>query len=484
MSMATSSTTARPGPWSFDWLLAGLLAVSLALRLTLALHGGQYYYPDEGRFNAAQEAVRGIHEGSFEEFIHPIEATADHLGYKVLMIPVALGAYSWHWSPAVLALLSSGIFSTANIAWVYALARRMGGSRSEARWTALFMAASCSMFYWSRHLMPYDAALCLGLATLFVSLHPAPRWFHSLAAGVLGFATFVTYDGYWSLVAFTLTVHVLRAWPWWRNRWRVLLRMLLAAAGLVLPFLAVLFLALSRDIYLLDSYLGFSGTISQGDFGDGHTIVAAYLWSAENGLCVIWLAGVAGFLFSFRAFPAAERARIGLWLAGGVTIALGLVALCDVVHKFVVYGRLVRQVVPFFSLFAGGMVAWWLRRRPERPAWGIALAAAVVGIAVWNFRQPLAQCWDFHGLALRARDRYLQIPAHRGIAAERFMILNEEHIWSKPIQYDLPPHEILLSRPHVLQFRPLLYEGFNREQRKAILSTDITMRLVLLPPHP
>jgi hypothetical protein len=40
----------------------------------------------------------------------------------------------------------------------------------------------------------------------------------------------------------------------------------------------------------------------------------------------------------------------------------------------------------------------------------------------------------------------------------------------------------LLSRPQALQFRALLYEGFNRQQRAKILSTDITMRLVVIKP--
>lgn len=460
--------------------MVGLLVVSFALRLILALHGGQRYYPDESRFSVAIEAVQGLAAGSLVDFANLLLSSADHLGYKVLMLPAAWGAFHWQWSPLVLAMLSSGIFSTANIAWVYALARRMGGDRREARWSALFMAASCSMFYWSRHLMPYDLALFLGLATLFVSVHPSPRWFHSLAAGVLGFATFVTYNGYWSLVAFTLAAHVLRGWSGSWNLWPAVRRAIWGLTGLVLPFVGLLLLALHFGHYLLDSYLGFSDSISQGDFGDGHTIVVAYLWAAEKGLVVIWLICAAKFLLSFRAWQPAERARLGLWLAGALGIALGLILLCDVVHKFVVYGRLARQVVPFASLLAGGVVAAWL---PRRAAWQIALAAGVVAIAAVNFRQPLAQRWNFHELAVRMRDQYLHAPDRPGLTPERFMILNEEFIWPTPIKYDLPPHEVLLSEPHVLQFRPLLYEGFNRAQRKEILATDITMRLVLLPPH-
>ena len=54
MSTATASAAPRPGPEPrrWDWVLVGLLVVSFALRLILALHGGQRYYPDESRFSA------------------------------------------------------------------------------------------------------------------------------------------------------------------------------------------------------------------------------------------------------------------------------------------------------------------------------------------------------------------------------------------------------------------------------------------------
>lgn len=484
MSMSTSTAAMPKLPGRVDLVLLAILVVSLALRVMLAIHGGQSYYPDEGRFTVAISAVEALRAGDMANFQRLIFSSADHLGYKLAMILPAWCLLKWHWGLPIMAIFSSGIFATANIAWVYALARRAGGDRGEARWSTLLMAASCSMFYWSRHLMPYDFALFLGLSCFFVSLHPAPRWYHSLLIGLLGLCTFVTYNGYWSLVAFVLPAYVLRTWPWWRNWKQFLLRAGLALAGLVLPFLALIYWAFGKGFYLLDSYISFSDSIFQGDFGDGHRFIMEYLWVAEKGLLLIWAGCLGWFLALGCRLPRPGRGRAFLWLSGLLTLLAILVTFSDLIQKFVVYGRLVRQVVPFACLLSGWALGQW--RVPERWRAGLrlALAGVVVAVAAWNFRQPLAQRWDFHKVALETRNRYLLQPGNGGIAPNRFVILNEGYIWPAPLKYDLPPYKVLLSRPHILEFRPLLFEGFNREQRAVIMSSDITMRIVLLDAIP
>jgi hypothetical protein len=119
--------------------------------------------------------------------------SADHMGFKLAMMLPAWGQLAWGWSYNTVAVLGSGLFSLANIVWVYALSRRLGAPRVEARWSAFLMAASVSMFYWSRHLMPYDMALFWGLGCMYVGLSRAPRWWHSLVAGTLGNTTFLAW---------------------------------------------------------------------------------------------------------------------------------------------------------------------------------------------------------------------------------------------------------------------------------------------------
>ena len=56
-----------------------------------------------------------------------------------------------------------------------------------------------------------------------------------------------------------------------------------ALGGLVGPYFLLLYVALwTLDVYLLQSYLTFSGSINQGDFNDGHRVIAEYFWHAEG----------------------------------------------------------------------------------------------------------------------------------------------------------------------------------------------------------
>ncbi len=465
-----------------DWWLVTLLTLSLILRILLAKQGGQLYFPDESRINAPVDAATAIRQGNVDEAVRLIFSTADHLGFKLAMTVPAWAWVKWGWSLPVLAMLGSGIFSTASIACIYALARRAGAGVEEARWAAGLMAGSTSMFYWAPHLMPYDMALCLGLACLFVSIHPAPRWYHSLLAGALGFCTFATYNGYWLIVAFALTVHVLQAWPMGKEWKAFLLRGGFGLIGLVVPFLTLIYWAAWGGFDLLNSYLNFSRTISQGDYNEGHRIIVAYLWTAENGLLLLWIACLGWFLWRSGRGGGADRNRARLWLAGLATIGLTLVLGSNVFEKFVVYGRLVRQMVPFFCLLGGWAMADFCVQGGLRDMIGrrAALLILIMGLAGFNFGRVFQQDFNFSLRANRARTAYLAQPGHTAVPADKFMLLYAGFIWPLPPHYDLPPHEVLLSWPHPLQFKPFLYEGYNRQQRAAISSTDITARLILL----
>jgi hypothetical protein len=469
------------GRW--DWALVVLLLVSLALRIILANEGGQLFWPDEGRYNAAVDATGTLLAGDLRNYIGLTFSHGDHVGYRVVMTAVAWAQLKWHWRNPVVAVLGTGLFSVANVAWVYGLARRLGAGVGEARWSALFMAASNSLFYWSRHLAPYDMALCLALACLFVGLDPRARWYHSLLAGLLGFAAFVTYNGYWSIVALALVVHVLRAWPPWRE-WRAfLVRGALGLAGLAAPFLWLVNWAQAKGLYLWDSYLSFAGTINQGDYEDGHRLILAYLWSSETGLLILWLMSM-GWLVLGRARrrqPDGEG-RAWLYLGGIVALVLSFIVLSDVLQKFVVYGRLVRQVIPWCSLLAGWAAATACAAWPDRKWPGPALLAAVVAIAWFNFYRPLHLVFvaEFDARATAAEQAYLARPGHQGTPAGRFVLLNDVFIWPQPPRYHLPPHEVLLRIAHPMQYPPFLYEGYNRGQRAEIQSTDIAMQLVVL----
>jgi hypothetical protein len=462
--------------------LVGLLLVSLGLRLVLVMRGGQGFWADESRYFAALGAWQAWAEGQKMDAVRLLIGTADHLGFKVLMLGPSWVQLHVNVDNRVPSSIIS-LFSVANIFWVWRIARHMGGDEREAFWSAAAMACANSMFYWARHLMPYDVALFWALACAAVALRPTPRLWHSFLAGFLGFVAFVTYNGYWATVACVLTAHVLLAWPRW---WLGIARALLGAIGLGGSFLLLLMGARYLGIYLIPSYLGFAGTINQGDFNDGYVVFFDYLWRVEGFTALIWLGALLAFGWLVCSCPAEARRRGLTWVATIVALAAILIIGSNVLGKFVVYGRLARQVAPFCALLVG-----WTAARlfgPGGRSWrgeGVAFLVLLAGGA-WSMATPLRMEFPipFHLRALEARDAYVRQHVAENPAAvlpQKFRILYDGFIWAYPAEKPLPPHYlVLLSSPHPLAWRPYLYEGFNRDQRDKMEATDITMRLVLL----
>ena len=459
--------------------LCVLLLASVVLRVILVFRGGQRFWPDESRYGVALGAWDLLGSGHWKAAALRIFNGGDHLGFKAIMLGPA-----WlhrHW-PAAISIPSTivSLFSVANIYWVWRLARRLGADEREAFWAAAAMAASASMAYWARHLVPYDVAMFWALASLYTGLAPRPRSLHSVLAGVLGFAAFVTYLGYWSTVACALTIHVLRAWPD--------AKAMVTRAGLSFLGLAGCFGLLVLSTHLLGSDLlaslrGFSSAVTQGEYNEGHLVFFSYLWSAERVSALLWATALLAFILLARRADAQTRRRGLVWASSIVALFVILVAGSNVLHKFVVYGRLARQVVPFCALLVGWTATRVLRERAS--GWGERLALlALLTSGALGMVQPLRQDFPipFRLHAQQVMTDYSRIHASDlARTPSRFRVLYDSFIWPYPVEAPFSPRsEVLLERPHPLAWRPYLLEGFNHDQREKLEHTDISMKLVLL----
>jgi hypothetical protein len=397
--------------------------------------------------------------------------SAAHPGFKLSMVAPAWVQGRLKRDLHLPSILLS-LFSTANIWLVWRLARCGGADEREALWAAAAMASSNAMFYWSRHLMPYDLALFWALASASFALRPSPRPRDSFLAGVLGFAAFVTYAGSWSLVACVLAAHVLSAG---REPRLAVRRAALGLAGLAAPFASFVLVIRMLGGELLATYGQFAATIVQGDFNEGHIVFLGYLWSAERLSALIWVAALAGTLWMLRSCAAEDRRRAVLPLA----ILVGGSNLLD---KFVVYGRLARQVVPFCALLVGWAAVHAFRGRPWRWA-EVAALAVLLACGLSNMRVPLRQEFpkQFRQRAAAIMRNY-DTAAGSGREPDRFRLLYDHHIYPYPDESPLlPGTEVLLESPHPLAWRPYLYEGYTRAQRDRFAAVNFSMQLVLLP---
>jgi hypothetical protein len=479
MSSGQGSTGSRWRLTGYQAWLGALLLVSAVLRAVLVFRGGQYFWPDENRYNAALEAWRLWGAGQWREGALQIFRAGDHLGYKVVML-----APAWvhrHWPDKIqIPSLFLSLFSVANIAWVWRIAKRLGADEHEAFWAATAMAASVSMAYWARHLMPYDVAMFWALTCLYAGLAPHPRPFHSVLVGLLGFAAFVTYLGYWAMVGCALVTHVLWAWP---DRRALARRAALALLGSAGSFGLLIVGTRAIGGSLMSSLQTFASAVTQGDFNQGHVVFFDYLWSAERVSALIWAVALVGFGVLAKRADRPTRTRGLVAATSIVALATILVVGANVFHTFVVYGRLVRQVVPFCALLVGWTAARVFRERPW--SWGerVTLLALLVAGTV-QMRHPLWQEFpgEFvpreHAFIAQYRRTHAEAEA-KGPAQIRGFY--DYFIWPYPREPAISPRsEVLLTSAHPMQWRPYLFEGFNRDQRREVRRTDITMRLVLV----
>ena len=450
---------------SRGWRVAAAAVIALAcvLRVALAFQGGQGFWPDESRYHAAANALGHFHDGQSRLAWLDLIGGADHMLFKVVCLAPAWADVHFGPSP-VRAALYLGLFSTGAIALLGQCVRAAGGSRREAAFAVFLAATSSSLFYYTRHLFPYDVSLFFCLVALRLTLGPATT-LKAVLAGVFAGIGFLSYDGYWILGGMVLVASVLLTRP----LAGAVRRAVLGALGLCLPLVVVAVGARQSGGDLVASFLTFSGTINQGDFGYGHRFVWQYLWDAEGPLLAVWLAAFAYALWAVVTLR--TRGRVLIWIMLLVLLYATLWVCADGLRVFVVYGRTARTLVPFFCLCA----AWalddaWEHRRLGRGAL-VAVMAAVAALAAARFATPFSQVFPEEFLEMAA-----QLSA-RG-STHLLRLLNANRLPGATFASVDGPHRIVLRKPNPLQYAPYLYEGMNEEQRRSFTTHDIAMQLV------
>ncbi len=189
--------------------LAGLFALSYVLRVSLALRGGQAYWPDEARFGVSRDAAFNLAGGHWRAALEELLRGSDHVLFRWVGLPVAaLELWVGGYHPA-LAACCFGVFSAGVVWMVGSIALRSGASVSESTWAALFAAAANSLLYYSRHYFPYDISMFAMLVGLWLAVGPQSWPQHSFLAGLAVGLGFLAYNGYWLLGACILVMHTL-----------------------------------------------------------------------------------------------------------------------------------------------------------------------------------------------------------------------------------------------------------------------------------
>lgn len=482
-------------------LLLIILLVALALRVSLALQGGQYFFGDESRHTRGLELYLALREGHGAA-VRAVLAQPEHAAFTWLvagLAPVqhALAALKGHgdwrnpnavFASAALGAALLAALSVVGIALVHRLARDGGAAECEALLVAGLMAASNTLLYTSRHLLPYDVALTAWLGSLVLVQHGGLRT--ALGGGLLTGITYHLYNGYWFLVP--------AGGVWWWMVCRPRPQSLRLGANWIIGTVAGL--ALPVGIGLLaggTSYWtilwAFSGTVVQGLFAEGWSLPWAYLWHSEQALGLLVLAALVAALATIRPPP-----RVVSALAVAAAI-YGLLSLMSVgLEKFVVYGRTLRPLVPLFCLAGGWALATGITRWPRlryAPAAAIAGLGLVAALTHHDRAFPreieLRVLAEFgfpkHALSFSgAIYRPLQLP----VARPELALVDTQLLYPVRAFIGAPSGTEVFSVSHPLAYAPYQYEGHTPRERRLLRAHPPRIQLLrlsqpeLVPDHP
>lgn len=443
-----------------------VLVVSLCLRVALVFSGGQDFWPDESRYHLACKSLDLFFLGDIKSGLVLLH-DPDHILFKIIaMLPGMIQKYVVD-SVKVPALFFS-LFSVLNLWLTWKIVRRLGENQRVALFAVILLSLCATFLYYSRHLFPYDIAMTFGLLGLFFGLRKIVRAVDLILAGFLLACLFLTYNGSCLLVGAVMCVLLGRFSQENTHKFRKMFIFLLAFT-VPLMILFVMSRALGGD--LLGEYVGFARSVNQGGFSEGWSFPFFFLWDAEHSLVLLW--GVA-LMYGVKQVMAGNRKRALLLGLGAVVIMYSSLVIFSVfLHKFVVCGRFVRQMVPFLCILSAVFLGRMWHSSFKRKKLVKIIFVVTILQAIVNFYQPFVQV--FPRIFIK---RAVALIDQRSLNPWKCNWFFAHHIYPEPSVVN-DSGKILLRESHPLQFVPYQYEGYTPEQRKKFQSMDISMRLVI-----
>ncbi len=459
--------------------------------------GGQYFFGDEGRYGRGIQLylalLHGDGTGVRTQLAQPEHPAFTWIAAGVTAVQhlVAKAGPFGDWSrgdPSILTIgFAAGVlslFGSLNILLVHRLARATGAAEDEALWSAGLMALSNTALYYSRHLLPYDAALAAALGGLLLGLRAEnPR--RLLVAGfMIGFA-YQIYNGYWFLVPVAATMIACRACPVLPLATRGLALCAGVAGGIGLP-VAVGATAGGMEYFRI--MRAFSQTATQGLFSEGWSLPWAYLAQSESctGIAVVVLSATLICTQLWRGVLI-ER-RVKLWL-GGIAGAYALLILFSTVLEiFVVYGRTAKPFVPLLALVGGWAFSTLLA---QRTAMAVLSILTLTVLAVLNFAGHLERLFP-RDVEIAVLKNYgnpkhtlsvsgsLYFPLDLPVTRPDLALVNAQVLYPVRGALPCPAGNTLIEIENPLSYPPYQYESYTPAQREFIRTHDIKIRLIRL----
>ncbi len=486
--------------------LALLMVVAYLLRLALITSGGQFYHADEHRYFRSLQTAEYIFDGKFEEAINRLLGYSHHQGITAAkLLPAMLhtfayrlghdGSLTWSglwntlpqafWIPALMFALPSVL----SIGLVYVILRQAEADESESLVGAFLLAASNALFIYSQHLVPYDIAILLALVAIYYALRNRNgRLVNDIWTGFLAFLAFWIYNGYLYLTATIGLLYCLFLANNLRDSIRRGIGMALGASLIFVPILV--YNAVFTNTNVLMRMYDFSNSISQGSYAEGLTFPFLYLRDVEGAMCLLWLAGLVLAARRIWRQPASRhRFRGLLWLGCILSALLLMIVLSAGLRQFVLYGRVVRILVPFIAMACAFGIAPLLSKRGLTTRVGfvavVALLALYNAIPAMQQQNPLHiagqvyQDYDDVSFETTVQERFRRWNLRPEVPDARYRLYNSAvYLTISEIESGRPEGRVLLEAPHPLHYRPWQYEGLTGEMRDLVNSHEFKIWLI------
>jgi hypothetical protein len=471
-----------------------ILAIAFFVRGILVLQGGQLFWPDESRFLTGYATASAFLKGDFKNFLSVYVNFPAHSGFyavsgilgliqEKISILTHMNFLEMNW----ISTLLLSMFSVGNILLIYLISLKAGAAPGEAFIAGGCMAISNSMFYYSRHLLPYDSSMFFALLALLIGLGEY-RYRKYIVSGLLIGVSIWIYNGYWVLclaVVGILTIYSVRNFRDW------FLRGLIIGLGSLLPIYELgVFSFLNGSLSSISNLFSFLKTATQGSFTEGWRLPWEYLWYSEHLLLILWLAGFfSAVIIVSKTFSKVSKYII-YWISAVFAIYTIFVLGSTLLGKFVIYGRFARELIPFFCMIVAfslyKLKYIFLQHRYVTMACLIILLVQTA----YNFYTPLTQKWP--------KDLYLTVTQNFGDVYRDLTILgpsvanNIELDRRKSslvlLNVDFPypvigikqeySGKIIIKESHPLNYFPYQYEGWNSNERSILRKDGFFMELI------
>ena len=494
-------------------LLIGLVNIT---KIFLA-KGGFMTEPDEGIYYKSFTVLKRISDFQFRDALHQIFASNGRpLGVVIDLIPASLQviwAKLWHFN--VFETHSMWVIFGFNfliflfiLFYIYKITQIIFQNNILALFSVLFYSLLTNSYIYLRHVFPYDISILFFLYVMhkllkfYIEDKEDPDIFQMLKLGIISFLGFMLYPGNFPLFLanFLLLVGFQIINPK-HKKYLIFSSVFAFISGTVLIIIPVEILScIGKNSYIY-SLLNLSGTILQGDFHESAIFLFKYFLDVEGITGILWIIGLIIFIYFvpeiLRSHNINFRSSALIFLVFSGLFIFYTFILSFWLHKMVVYGRIIHQFIPVFSIFS--TTGYYILFRKFLKSYSSICILFMLILSLVNYYSnfvqylrisyPKSVYWKF----LRHTDPNLiqevseyeeswsNLPSAHYIQNEK-IINTKDTIIAVNTQYFFPVehlskfkaymapenYKLILKGKHFLNFKAYQYEGYTPNARKII----------------